>query len=137
MRTQLITLPHNITCIDSEYMDKGVASIYLLEQNKKVCIIETGTAHSIPRVLSALQEQGRKPEDVDYIIPTHIHLDHAGGAGGLMQLCSRARLVVHPRGAYHMAHPEKLQAGTIAVYGEEKFERLYGSFNAYSRRENY
>ena len=120
-------LGHNITCLDAQYVHPGIASIYLLEQDAKLCIIETGTAHSVPYILAALEAQGRSAEDVEYVIPTHIHLDHAGGAGELMQHCPNAKLVVHPRGAYHMAHPEKLQAGTMAVYGEETFRQLYGT----------
>jgi len=63
---------------------------------------------------------------VDYIILTHIHLDHAGGAGALMQLCENAQLIVHPKGARHMADPSKLVAGASAVYGTDQFNRLYG-----------
>jgi glyoxylase-like metal-dependent hydrolase (beta-lactamase superfamily II) len=63
---------------------------------------------------------------VAYIIPTHVHLDHAGGAGELMKLCPNAQLVIHPRGARHMVDPSKLIAGAMAVYGAEKFNRLYG-----------
>lgn len=123
---QTTALPHSITCVDAQYIQPGVACLYLLEHRGKVCIIETGTNNSIPYIQNALHEIDRTFADVAYIIPTHIHLDHAGGAGGLMQLCDNAQLIIHPRGAYHMAHPEKLQAGTIAVYGEEKFNRVYG-----------
>jgi len=65
--------------------------------------------------------------NVAYIIPTHVHLDHAAGAGMLMNLCPNVRLVIHPRGVRHMANPSKLIAGTVAVYGEEKFSQLYGN----------
>jgi glyoxylase-like metal-dependent hydrolase (beta-lactamase superfamily II) len=55
-----------------------------------------------------------------------VHLDHAGGAGDLMELCKNATLIAHPFGARHLIDPSKLEAGTIAVYGEEKFRQLYG-----------
>jgi len=77
-------------------------------------------------VSSALAELNLSYKDVDYIILTHIHLDHAGGAGALMQLCDNAQLIVHPKGARHMSDPSKLVAGASAVYGAEEFNRLYG-----------
>jgi glyoxylase-like metal-dependent hydrolase (beta-lactamase superfamily II) len=63
---------------------------------------------------------------VKYIIPTHVHLDHAGGAGILMEKYPDAELVIHPRGFRHMVDPAKLVAGSKAVYGEKKFNELYG-----------
>lgn len=127
MQNLSIQLPHNITVIDAHYVQTGVASIYLVIQNNKVTIIETGTAHSVPYILLALKALGLSTNAVDYIIPTHIHLDHAGGAGELMAQCPNAQLVIHPRGAQHMIDPAKLEAGTMAVYGEEKYRKLYGT----------
>jgi glyoxylase-like metal-dependent hydrolase (beta-lactamase superfamily II) len=63
---------------------------------------------------------------VEYVIVTHVHLDHAGGAGEMMRRLPKARLVVHPRGARHMVDPSKLWAGASAVYGEEAMARNYG-----------
>lgn len=115
-----------IYCLDAEYVQPGVAAIYLLEQQGQLCIIETGTSLSLPLVEQAIASMGLSLDDVAYIIPTHIHLDHAGGAGALMQACPQAQLIIHPRGAAHMVDPNRLIAGTIAVYGEENYQRLYG-----------
>ena len=112
--------------VDAEYAQSGIASIYLLEQGGQVAIIETGTTHSVPYVEEVLQTKGLSFDDVAYIIPTHVHLDHAGGAGEFMHRCKNAKLVIHPYGAAHMIDPSKLIAGTIAVYGEKQFEKLYG-----------
>ena len=120
-------LDHGIFLIDAEYGDSGVAAIYLLEQDGEIAIIETGTNLSIPYVEQALLETGLSFNQVRYIIPTHVHLDHAGGAGELMQLCNNAKLICHPFGARHLIDPSKLEAGTIAVYGEDKFRQLYGT----------
>ena len=68
-----------------------------------------------------------------YIIPTHVHLDHAGGASGLMELCTNAKLVIHPYGAAHMIDPSKLISGASSVYGEEKFKALYGEIKAINK----
>ena len=118
---------NGITLIDSGYMQGGIAAIYLMEHAGQCAIIETGTSHSVAIVLDVLESKNLKPEDVAYIIPTHVHLDHAGGAGELMHHCKNARLVIHPYGARHMIDPGKLEAGTKAVYGEAQFQALYGS----------
>jgi glyoxylase-like metal-dependent hydrolase (beta-lactamase superfamily II) len=127
MQNLITHLDNNITVIDAHYVHHGIASIYIMAQDKKVTIIETGTAHSIPYVRDALSKLGFSPDDVDYIIPTHIHLDHAAGAGNLLEICPQAQLIIHPRGAAHMIDPAKLEAGTMAVYGEEKYRKLYGA----------
>lgn len=127
MKRNTKDLGYDITLIDAEYGHSGVASIYLLEQQGHVAIIETGTNNSLPYIEQALQNSGLSFDDVDYVIPTHVHLDHAGGAGELMHKCTNAKLIVHPFGAKHLIDPSKLEAGTIAVYGEEKFRKLYGS----------
>lgn len=119
-------LGHGISLIDADYLYPGVVAVYLLQQDGQLAIIETGTANSVSNILAAIEEQGFIPDQVRYIIPTHVHLDHAGGAGVLMQHCSNAQLVIHPYGARHMIDPGKLIAGTIAVYGEAKFHELYG-----------
>ena len=115
-----------ITVVDTLYTAKKVAAMYIMVQNDEVAIIETGTKHSIQYIQKALTQLSLTFENVKYIIPTHIHLDHAAGAGGLMKLCPNAKLIIHPRGAKHMVDPTKLIAGTIAVYGEQKFNELYG-----------
>ncbi len=102
-----------------------MAAAYLLVEQGRGAFIETGTARSVPRLLKALADAGLDPGDVDLVIVTHVHLDHAGGAGALMQHLPNARFVVHPRGARHMIDPAKLVAGAVAVYGEATFKRNY------------
>ncbi|MDH3858024.1 MAG: MBL fold metallo-hydrolase, partial [Gammaproteobacteria bacterium] len=120
-------LKHGICCIDALYVQPRVASIYLLREGDEVAIIETGTYHSVSNVLATLAELGIAKSQVKYVIPTHVHLDHAGGAGEMMRQFDAARLIIHPRGAFHMIDPQKLISGTIAVYGEERFRQLYGT----------
>ena len=122
----VLDIADGIKVIDSGYIRQEMAAIYLLRQGDKIAIIETGTKHSIPKVRQALEKDGLNFSNVAYVIPTHVHLDHAAGAGELMKLCPNAQLVIHPLGARHMADPSKLIAGTVAVYGEEKFNQLYG-----------
>ncbi len=120
------TIANGISVIDSGYFSSDFAAIYIIKQNNKVVIIETGTAFSVSNVQKALKQDGLSFRDVVYVIPTHVHLDHAGGAGELMKQCRNASLIVHPRGARHMIDPTKLIAGAMAVYGEQKFKKLYG-----------
>ena len=125
-KVNVMNVVDGISVIDSEYYSKDFAAIYLLKQKNKVIIIETGTNYSVPHVKEALSQVGLSFSDVSYVIPTHIHLDHAGGAGLLMMQCQNAALVVHPRGARHLIDPSKLVAGAKAVYGENKFKEYYG-----------
>ena len=120
------TIASGISVIDSGYFSNDFAAIYLIKENNKVAIIETGTSFSVSNVQKALEKIHLSFVDVAYIIPTHVHLDHAGGAGELMKQCQNASLIVHPRGARHMIDPTKLIAGAMAVYGKQKFKKLYG-----------
>ncbi len=120
-------LGFGITCIDAAYVQHGMACFYLLEEGGECAVLETGTCHSVPALERLLRERGIAPEQVRYIIPTHVHLDHAGGAGAMMAKFPAAQLLIHPRGARHMADPERLVAGAVAVYGQELFQQLYGS----------
>lgn len=115
-----------IYAIDAQYVRARIAAIHMLVSNGRVAFFDTGTNHSLPQVLAALTQLGLSPASVDYVIPSHVHLDHAGGAGAMMARFPSARLIVHPSGARHMADPGKLIAGTIAVYGEAVMRRLYG-----------
>lgn len=124
---EYVALSDNVYCIDALYVKPQVAAIYLLQQADEVAIVETGTYYSVPNVLATLAELGIAKSQVKYVIPTHVHLDHAGGASEMMRQFDQASLLIHPRGARHMIDPQKLIAGTIDVYGEEKFNQLYGS----------
>ncbi|MFV2032449.1 MAG: MBL fold metallo-hydrolase, partial [Gammaproteobacteria bacterium] len=96
--------------------------------------IETGTQHSIDNVMATLDQLNIHPSQVKYVIPTHIHLDHAGGASKMMQQFDQARLIIHPRGARHMIDPGRLIEGSIEVYGETAFRQLYGDIEAIEQK---
>jgi glyoxylase-like metal-dependent hydrolase (beta-lactamase superfamily II) len=115
-----------ITCIDAAYVQHGTACFYLLEEAGECAVLETGTSHSVPALEQLLAHRGIDAEQVRYVIPTHVHLDHAGGAGAMMAAFPDAQLLIHPRGARHMADPERLIAGATEVYGEALFHELYG-----------
>lgn len=123
MATELVD---GVFLIDSGMIRIGLAACYLVRRGDRVAIVETGTRHSVPAIMSVLSHLGIQAEQVDYIIATHVHLDHAGGVGLLMQDLPDAQLIIHPKGARHMIDPAKLQAGATAVYGEAAFQEMYG-----------
>jgi glyoxylase-like metal-dependent hydrolase (beta-lactamase superfamily II) len=119
-------LDHGLFAVDTGFQRPRFDAAYLMVHEGRAAFIDTGTNHAVPRLLAALQAQGLGPEAVDYVIPTHVHLDHAGGVGLLMSRLPQARLVVHPRGARHMVDPSQLYQGALAVYGQEEMDRSYG-----------
>jgi hydroxyacylglutathione hydrolase len=125
--TPVIDYASGISAIDSGYVRPYLDAIYLMQERDRAAIIDTGTNRSVPAVLAALEAKNLDVGQIDYIILTHVHLDHAGGAGQLMSLMPNARLVVHPRGARHMIDPARLIEGTIAVYGAKETERTHGT----------
>ncbi|MBF0219636.1 MAG: MBL fold metallo-hydrolase [Gammaproteobacteria bacterium] len=126
MNNESTAMDTAITLIDVHYTRPQLVGCYLLQQGDEVAVIETGTAPALAYVDAALRQRGISDSQVRYVIPTHVHLDHAGASGQMMQRFSEATLLAHPRGARHLIDPQKLIEGTIAVYGEANFSRIYG-----------
>ena len=120
-----------IVTVDCDYLGPGIAAAYVrlsdARGDRDVAIIETNTALAVPKILAALRAHGRSPDDVRYVIVTHVHLDHAGGASALLAACPRAVLLAHPRAARHLIDPSKLVASATTVYGADRFGQLYGT----------
>lgn len=129
---QEIVSGSGIYTVDALYYQPNLAAIHLVREGDEIAIVDTGTQFSVPQVEAALLSMGLGFDAVKLIILTHIHLDHAGGASTLMQQCPHAQLLVHQKGARHMAEPDKLIAGSIAVYGEAEFKKLYGDIRPIS-----
>lgn len=121
-----VDYPDGVTAIDTEYWRPRLAASHLIVERGRGAFVDTGTTHSVEPLLRGLAAKGLAPGDVDYIFLTHIHLDHAGGAGALAARLPNAKVVVHKRGAPHLIDPTRLTAGTRNVYGEERYARLYG-----------
>jgi glyoxylase-like metal-dependent hydrolase (beta-lactamase superfamily II) len=126
MEFKLIDYRNGIHAFDAGYVRHQLAAIHLIVDAGRAAFVDTGSNASLPRAERALAELGLGPASVDYVILTHIHLDHAGGAGAMMRAFPNARLVVHPRGARHMIDPAKLMAATEEVYGRDTARALYG-----------
>ena len=120
-------LGHGIWAIDTGYQRPHFDAAYLMVERGRAAFIDTGTGHSVTRLLAVLEAAGVARDAVDWVIPTHVHLDHAGGSGGLMAALPNARLVVHPLGARHLIDPAKLIAGASAVYGADEVQRSIGT----------
>lgn len=117
----------SVTTIDCEYLDHpGFAAAYLIHEGDAAAFVETNTNRAVPRMLEAVAALGVPRERVEYVIITHVHLDHAGGASALMDACPNATLLAHPRAAKHVIDPAKLIKSAEAVYGEDAFREMYG-----------
>lgn len=126
MPAYLEFLPHGVTVIDTGFVRPHFDAAYLIVERGRAAYVDTGPNLAVPRLLEALEANRVDRADVDWLIVTHVHLDHAGGAGLLLQHLPNARLVVHPRGARHMIDPSVLIEGVRAVYGAEVAARDYG-----------
>src|SRR6187399_2702511 len=123
---RLTMFEDGITAVDTEYVRPQMDAAHIVVSGGRAAVIDTGPNAAVPLILAALRQLQLEPDQVDYLFLTHVHLDHAGGAGALMRALPNATAVVHPRGAPHMVDPAKLIAGTRAVYGAELYSTLYG-----------
>ena len=119
-------ISQGIHTIDTGFVRPRFDAAYLVVHDGHGAFIDCGTNHSVPRLLEALGEAALDATQIDWLILTHVHLDHAGGAGELMAHLPNAQLVVHPRGARHMIDPSQLWEGAMAVYGEAVMMQAYG-----------
>jgi glyoxylase-like metal-dependent hydrolase (beta-lactamase superfamily II) len=120
-------LDDGLWAIDTGFHRDRFDAAYLVADGGRAAFIDTGTAFALPRLLGALDALGLPRSAVDFVIATHVHLDHAGGVGQLMQALPGAQLIVHPRGARHLIDPTALWQGALAVYGPAQMARAYGT----------
>jgi glyoxylase-like metal-dependent hydrolase (beta-lactamase superfamily II) len=135
----LLVTPHlrdfgdGIFSLDSGYFRSEFDAIHFVVEKNRVAIIDTSTQYAVPRVMESLAALDLTPENVDWILLSHVHLDHAGGAGELMRRCPNARVTVHPRGTRHLVDPSQLWAAVCEVYGSEMAKREYGGLEPIDR----
>lgn len=120
-------LGHGVVAVDTGFHRDRFDAAYLIVGDGRAAFVDTGTNHGVPRLLALLEALGLAREAVEAVVPTHVHLDHAGGAGALMQALPRATLWVHPQGARHLIDPSRLYASALSVYGQAEMDRSYGT----------
>ncbi|WP_209122655.1 MBL fold metallo-hydrolase [Alkalihalobacillus sp. BA299] len=124
MTKKIFDLGNRIHLIDGFDLSLPYRTGTYVIQDEKIAIVETGPSLSVPHILNGLKELEIDPNDIAYIIVTHIHLDHSGGAGLLLNDCQNAKVVVHAKGARHLIDPSRLISGAKAVYGDD-FDRFF------------
>lgn len=122
----VLPLPHEVYAIDTGFARPRFDAAYLIVSQGRAAFIDTGHNAAVPRLLQALDVLGLARSAVDWVIPTHVHLDHAGGLGLLVSQLPQAQVLSHPRGARHLIDPSALVAGARAVYGDTEVARTYG-----------
>jgi len=121
------TSPESVFTIDCHYGAPERAAAFLIVEGDRAAFVDNNTALAVPHLLEGLAARGLSPEQVDYLIVTHIHLDHAGGTSALLKHCPNATVLAHPKAARHLVDPSRIVAGATAVYGAETFARRYGT----------
>lgn len=125
----IVDLSAGIVQIDTDLAGiEGLSAGYLVP-GERPALVEPGPATVASTLVARLAEVGIGPGDLAYIVASHIHLDHAGGAGDLIETFPNAQVVVHREGARHMADPTKLMASAYRVFGES-LDRLFGPLRA-------
>ncbi|GAA3756993.1 glyoxylase-like metal-dependent hydrolase (beta-lactamase superfamily II) [Spinactinospora alkalitolerans] len=124
-RQDITPLGDEIFAIDTRMAGyPGITSSYLI-RTERPCVIEVGTAGSAPVLRDALADLGIEAADLATIVVTHIHLDHAGGVGDIARMFPNAEIVVHRRGARHLADPARLMSSARMVWGD-RLDVLFG-----------
>jgi glyoxylase-like metal-dependent hydrolase (beta-lactamase superfamily II) len=124
----ITALGHDVFQIDTRMAGyQGITAGYLIRSSRP-CLVETGTSTSAPVVRTALASLGIDPADLATVVVTHIHLDHAGGVGDIAAMYPSAEVVVHEKGARHLADPTRLMASARMVYGDA-LDVLFGELS--------
>ncbi|MDR1965209.1 MAG: MBL fold metallo-hydrolase [Synergistaceae bacterium] len=124
--TLCVDYKNGVYCVESGYEGGGVVSVYIVRDGGTAAIIDTAHNAALAPVKEAMREIGIASDEVGYIFLTHVHLDHAGGAGLFAAEFANAAVVVHERGARHIVDPKRLVKGASEVYGASEMARLYG-----------
>ena len=115
-----------ISIVDCHYLLEGRAAAYLMIDGGEAAFFDNGTRFSVPYLLEELAAKDMRPEEVRYIVVTHVHLDHCGGTAELAKHCPNATILAHPRAGRHIADPRRLVAGATEIYGAQRLLEIYG-----------
>lgn len=120
-QVELIPVDDHIVAIDHHLLGTPGVGVTYVVRGESVALVETGTALTVPRTLAGLEALGVRPEAVEHILCTHVHMDHAGGAGYLAEALPRATVYIHSMSAPHLVDPSKLMASVRRAVGEESW----------------
>lgn len=115
-----------VYAIDQMWNDVAETSSCYLIEGDKIALFDTGPTTVIDRIIDSVKKLGYRPEDISYLVYSHIHVDHAGGAGSLCKRYPHLKVLAHENGVSHLADPEKLVKSMIRVFGEEAAGKMYG-----------
>ncbi|RME92591.1 MAG: MBL fold metallo-hydrolase [Candidatus Hydrogenedentota bacterium] len=127
----------SIVTIDCQYVLPQTAAAYLIEDHGELAFVENNTAHAVPILLKTLRDFAFSKEAVRYIIITHVHLDHAGGTSALLKHCPNATVIAHPKAARHVIDPSRLVQSAEAVYGKDRFAKMFGKIDPVPKEKVY
>lgn len=118
--------PDSVITIDCHYVAPEIAASFLILENGRAAFVDTNTRRALPHLLNALESHNTAPDRVEFLIITHIHLDHSAGTAALLEHCPNATVLCHPRAARHLINPARLVTSAKQVYGEDVFDHLFG-----------
>lgn len=119
----------SVCTIDCQYVAPEIAASFLILEAGRAAFVDNNTARAETHLLDALTSRHVLPDAVDYLIVTHIHLDHSGGTAALLERCPNAAVLCHPRAARHLINPTRLVTSAKQVYGEAAFAHLFGEIH--------
>jgi glyoxylase-like metal-dependent hydrolase (beta-lactamase superfamily II) len=115
-----------VFCVDVQYPVAGQTCAFVVCHNNKAAVIDCGGKQAPPLVVDALRQCGVSPDAVEWIFPTHAHLDHAGGCGDLARVCPNAVVAAHPSCIKHLIDPQKVLAPAVrGLYGDAYYDEHY------------
>ena len=117
----------SVVTVDCNYLTPQFAAAYLIIEGDRAAFVDNNTTRAVPLLIETVNAYGLTAEHVDFVIMTHLHLDHAGGTAALLKRCPNAMVLAHPRAARHLVDPSRLVASAKTVYGEEGFDRRFGT----------
>ena len=120
----VLEVADNIYEIKPDDPGRGIPCSCYLVVDDQIALVETGASSQLPEILAGMAKLGYDANSLSYVIPTHIHADHAGGVGHLVRYSSRPRVVVHEQGAAHLIDPLKLISGIMQIFGENFEDEL-------------
>ena len=128
MQKRLTQVANRLFLLDTQFgIAERVAAYLINEPGAGAALVDCGGTKSVPHILAALQQHGVATYEVQYILATHVHIDHAGGVGELLKFLPNARVLAHPSAIKHLVNPAKLMQSTVMVYGQEAVDNHIGA----------